>query len=189
MTEGQAEVDFLTALARSTPDKIAAIDDRPDGSVALATFAKLEARANRLANALLSEGIEPHDRVAWCGPNSIDALVITHVARKICVTPVAINYRLTDDEMAFVVRDSGAVAAWIDAEYAERFARIHASAPNLQERSSWPAAMPRHRRSTYRARRQPPCTTHPVPRDARKAPSALQRVGRTRPRSCRTCST
>ncbi len=133
MTEGQAEVDFLTALARSTPDKIAAIDDRPDGSVALATFAELEARANRLANALLSEGIEPHDRVAWCGPNSIDALVITHVARKICVTPVAINYRLTDDEMAFVVRDSGAVAAWIDAEYAERFARIHASAPNLQE--------------------------------------------------------
>ena len=43
------------------------------------------------------------------------------------------NYRLTDDEMSFVLSDSGAVAAWIDAEYAERFARISPGAPNLRE--------------------------------------------------------
>ena len=45
MAEAQVGVDFLTAHARATPDKIAAIDDRPDGSVQALTFAELEERA------------------------------------------------------------------------------------------------------------------------------------------------
>ena len=115
MAEAKAEADFLSEHARATPDKTAIIDDRPDGSVQRVSFAELEARANRLGHALLDAGVEPHDRVAWCGPNSIDALVITHATRKICVTPVAVNSRLTADEAAFVVRDCDAVVAWVDA--------------------------------------------------------------------------
>jgi len=133
MAEAKVGVDFLTAHARTTPDKVAVIDDRPDGSVQALTFAELEERANRLAHALLGVGLKPHDRVAWCGPNSIDALVITHASRKLCIAPVAVNYRLTDEEAAFVVSDSGVVAAWIDAECAERFARIRADTPGLRE--------------------------------------------------------
>ena len=130
--ERGGEVDFLTAHARATPDKIAAIDDRPDGTLAELSFAEVEARANRLAHALVALGAKPHDRVAWCGPNSIDCLILIHAARKVCLTPVAVNDRLTDDEAAFVIRDSGAVAAWIDAEWAPRFARIVEGAKDLR---------------------------------------------------------
>lgn len=129
----ESEIDFLTARARATPNKLAAVDDRLDGSVETYTFAELEARANRLARALLASGVTPHDRVAWCGPNSIDGLIITHAARKICVTSVAINYRLTDGEAAFVLNDSDAVVAWVDSEYADRFATIRERAPKLRE--------------------------------------------------------
>ena len=134
MAETGAEaLDFLTAHACATPEKTAVIDDRPDGSVRRLSFAEFEARSNRLARALLAAGVEPHDRVAWCGPNSIDALVIAHAARKICVTPVAVNYRLTEEEVTFVLNDSDAVIGWIDAEYAERFASIARSVPHLRE--------------------------------------------------------
>jgi len=133
MAEVGAEVDFLTGHARATPDKLAAVDDRPDGSVWKLSFAELEARANRLAHAFIELGLEPHDRVAWCGPNSIDVLVVMHAARKACVTAVAVNYRLGDDEVAYVLSDSGVSAAWIDAECAERFQRVRARAPKLSE--------------------------------------------------------
>jgi len=133
MAEADAGLDFLTAHARDVPEKTAVVDDRPDGALRTMTFGDLEARANRLGHALLAAGVKPHDRVAWCGPNSIDALAITHATRKICVTPVAVNYRLTDEEKAFVVSDSDAVVAWIDAEHAESFREIRPRAPKLRE--------------------------------------------------------
>jgi len=114
------------------PEKVAIIDDRPGDTVRTIDFATLEGRANSLARALLAEGVKPHDRVAWCGPNSIGALVLIHATRKICATPVAVNYRLTDDEAAFILSDSDAVVAWVDAEFAERFARIRKEAAALR---------------------------------------------------------
>ena len=129
--EGSA-LDFLTSHAEAMPDKVAIIDDRPSGVVRTIGFTALEERANRLAHALLSEGVKPHDRVAWCGPNSIDVLAFIHAARKICATPVAVNYRLTDDEAAFILNDSDSVVAWIDAEFAERFERIRGQVEGLR---------------------------------------------------------
>jgi len=132
MSEERPSADFLTSHASTMPGKIAIVDDRPDGTVRKIDFAGLEGRANQLAWALAAEGVRPHDRVAWCGPNSIDALILIHAARKLCATPVAVNYRLTEDEAAFILTDSDAVVAWVDAEFAERFARIQAGASALR---------------------------------------------------------
>lgn len=131
MTE--PDVDFLSAHAEAMPDKLAAVDDRPDGRLRKASFAQLEAAANRLAHALRDAGVKAHDRVAWCGPNSIDALLITHATRKLRATPVAVNYRFTDEEAAFVVADSDSGMAWVDAECAELFARVRPRTPKLRE--------------------------------------------------------
>ena len=49
------------------------------------------------------------------------------------MTPVVVNYRFTDAEVAFVAADSDARPLWIDAEHAVRFARIRPQLPALRE--------------------------------------------------------
>ncbi len=63
--------DFLTFYAQSQPDKLAVVDDRPDGTMTSLTFAELEARSNRLANVFIALGVGPGKKVVWCGQNSI----------------------------------------------------------------------------------------------------------------------
>jgi len=126
-----AAPDLLTLHARANPEKLAVIDDRPDGTLLSWSYAELETRANRLANVLLAHGVGPGDRVIWCGPNSPDVVTMTHAARKISATAVPLNYRFTPDEAAYVVDNCDAVFAWVDAEQAGLFAALGSRCPKL----------------------------------------------------------
>ena len=99
----QTDPDLLTLHARNHPEKPALIDDRPDGTALRLTFAELERYANRIANALLGLGVQPREKVLWCGPNSMHLVAMNHAARKIGVTAVPLNYRLSKEEAAYVV--------------------------------------------------------------------------------------
>ncbi len=121
--------DLLSVHAREIGDKAAIIDDRPGEPVVTLTYAELEAYANRVAHAMLSVGVEPGDKVMFCGQNSARLLAFTHSARKVGATAVPLNYRLTDEEAAYVVDNSDAVLAWVDAGEAALFSRIRAAAP------------------------------------------------------------
>ena len=69
--------DFLTAYSLTQPDKLAMIDDRPDGTVLSLTFSELNAKSNQLANVLLDMGVRPGDsKVVWCGQNSIGLVLM-----------------------------------------------------------------------------------------------------------------
>jgi long-chain acyl-CoA synthetase len=125
--------DFLTAYAQAQPSKLAVVDDRPDGTVQQLTFAELEAEANRLGNVLLGLGAEPGRKVLWCGQNSIGAVTIVNAARKIGVTAVPLNYRLSPDEAAYVVDHCDAGLVLTDAEFAPLFESIRASIPKVQQ--------------------------------------------------------
>ena len=59
--------DILSVYARSQPDKPGVIDDRPDGTVVVWTYAELDAQANRVANLLLSLGAGPVSRCCGAG--------------------------------------------------------------------------------------------------------------------------
>ena len=72
--------DTLTIYAQTQPDKPGVIDDRPDGTVVTWTYAELEAQSNRVANLLLSLGIEPGTKVLWCGPNSPEVVAAMSAA-------------------------------------------------------------------------------------------------------------
>ena len=124
-----AEPDILTTWASATPDKLAVID--PDESVTL-DYAELEARSNRLANGLRELGLRAGDRVVWCGPNSVEVLVVLNAARKIGLVAVPLAYRFTADEMRFVIGDSGALAVLVDAEQADRIAAIRDDLPEVK---------------------------------------------------------
>jgi acyl-CoA synthetase (AMP-forming)/AMP-acid ligase II len=110
--------DLLTLYASSQPGKLAVIDDRPGTSAVSWTYARLEAEANRLANALASLGVGPGDKVIWCGPNSAQVVAVTNATRKLGAVAVPLNYRLTAAEARYIVAHSDACAAYVDAEYA-----------------------------------------------------------------------
>ena len=90
--------DVLTTYAGLQPDKIAVIDDRPNGDVRQCTYAELEARSNQVAHVLADLGIGPGTKVAWCGQNSTGIVEVINASRKLGATAVPVNYRLSDDE-------------------------------------------------------------------------------------------
>ena len=100
-------VDFLTYFAGGCPDKLALIEDPLPGQRGNRirwSFRELEEESNRLANALLSLGVGPGDKVIWCGANSSGIVRIVHAMRKLGATAVPLNYRLTSEEAAYVTR-------------------------------------------------------------------------------------
>jgi acyl-CoA synthetase (AMP-forming)/AMP-acid ligase II len=125
--------DFLTLYAQIQPDKAAVIDDRPDGRMTSLTFAALNEQSNRLANVLLGLGVRPGEtKVVWCGQNSIGLVTMVNAARKLGVTAVPLNYRLSDEEAAYVTDHCDASVVYVDAEFASTFERIHDAIPQVQ---------------------------------------------------------
>src|SRR6201993_4548326 len=116
--------DILSIYAQSQPDKPGVIDDRPDGTVVLWTYAELEAQSNRVANLLLSLGAGPGQKVLWCGPNSPEVVAVMSATRKIGAVAVPLNYRLMPEEALYVINHSDARVVYVDAEYAPMFAAL-----------------------------------------------------------------
>ncbi len=125
--------DFLTAYALTQPDKLAVVDDRPNGKVTTLTYGQLNEQANRLANVLLAMGAMPGDtKVVWCGQNSPGLVVMVNAARKLGVTAVPLNYRLSDEEATYVTDHCDASIVYVDAEFAPMFERIRHDLPKVE---------------------------------------------------------
>ncbi len=128
----QETPDYLEAFAASQPDKPALIDDRPDGTLHQWTYAELNRRVNVLAHAMRRAGIEAGSTILWCGQNSPEVVRMVQAARKSGVTAVPVNYRLSPEEAAYVVDNSDATFAWIDAEFVSLFESIRSATPKLE---------------------------------------------------------
>ncbi|MEY2415894.1 MAG: long-chain acyl-CoA synthetase, partial [Ilumatobacteraceae bacterium] len=125
--------DFLAAYSVTQPDKPAVIDDRPGGDITMLTFGQLNEQTNRLANVLLDLGIRPGDtKVVWCGQNSPGLVVMINAARKLGVTAVPLNYRLSDEEATYVTDHCDATIVYVDAEFAPMFERIRKGLPQVE---------------------------------------------------------
>jgi len=124
--------DFLTSHAQSQPDKPAVIDDRGHGEPVRWTYRELEERANRLANALVSLGVQRGEKVIWCGPNSPQVVAAIGATRKMGAVAVPLNYRLTADEARYVIAHSDATVAYVDAEHAPMFERLQGGLDRLR---------------------------------------------------------
>src|SRR5258708_35261816 len=135
--------DLLSIYAESQPNKPAVVDDGGGGDVARWTYAELEAGANRLGNALVSLGVTPGEKVIWCGPNSRQVVAVVNAARKAGAVAVPLNYRLTPEEALYVIDNSDATIAYVDAEHAPMFAalrdRLHQPRPGLRDGGPAPA--------------------------------------------------
>jgi len=126
-------VDPLTMVAAVQPDKLAVIDDRPDGTLIKWTFGELEAHANRLGRGLQALGLKPGTRIISCGRNSPWLVAFGAASRKIGTTSVPLNYRLAPEEAAYVVDNSDAELVFADAEYAPLFEQIRSDIPKVKQ--------------------------------------------------------
>ncbi|MFK7977257.1 MAG: long-chain fatty acid--CoA ligase [Halioglobus sp.] len=89
------------------------------------TFGQLNERSNRVANALLTMGIAPGERVAVLLKNSIEFVETYFAVAKIGAVLVPINCRLVAAEIAYILQDSGAQALVFDSDFDETVADLH----------------------------------------------------------------
>ncbi|MCB0984240.1 MAG: AMP-binding protein, partial [Ilumatobacter sp.] len=105
---------------------------RAGAGVRTLTFKELNERANQMANALLGLGARPGEtKVVWCGQNSSGLVVMINAARKLGITAVPLNYRLSDEEAAYVTDHCDATIVYVDAEFAPMFSRIRGDLPKV----------------------------------------------------------
>ncbi len=101
--------DALRRSAARSPEKDAVIFGERRWS-----YAELDAGANRVANALLAQGLEKGDRVAAYGMNS-DAYVLLWLG---CVRAglihVPVNFHLAGEELLYLLNQSGSKALFYD---------------------------------------------------------------------------
>jgi acyl-CoA synthetase (AMP-forming)/AMP-acid ligase II len=127
-------MDSLTQHAEANGDHAAVIVDAAGGARPSATsYAELEAEANRLARALLSLGASPGDRIAWCGPNSLQVVTTLHASRKVGLTSVPVSYRFNASEMQYVIDNADATLVVVDAEQAPLVASVRDQLPEVRE--------------------------------------------------------
>ncbi|MFP5489520.1 MAG: AMP-binding protein, partial [Acidimicrobiia bacterium] len=124
--------DLLTAHAATQPDKPAVVDDRGVDGRRTLTYAELEVRSNQLAHVFVDHGVTAGSKVVWCGQNSVGIVEMVNAARKIGATAVPLNYRLSDEEAAYVTDHSDASAVYTDVAYAPMFARIRDRIPQVE---------------------------------------------------------
>src|SRR5918995_2736966 len=99
--------DLLRLHADASGDRAAVIvDEAGGGHPAAVMFEQLNTSVNRLAHALRALGMQPGERLVWCGPNSLEILVTINAARKAGLVAVPLSYRFNADEMRYVIDNS-----------------------------------------------------------------------------------
>jgi fatty-acyl-CoA synthase len=82
------------------------------------SYAQFAERVQRLAGALLAAGVLPGDRVAFLCPNTPPLLEAHHACPLIGAVLVAINTRLSAEEISYILDHSGAKMLFVDGELA-----------------------------------------------------------------------
>jgi fatty-acyl-CoA synthase len=113
--------EFVARSARRVPD-VPALVYRGRAL----SFAELDRRANRLANALAAGGVRRGDRVALLMRNRLELVEAFLGCQKLGACAVPVNFRLVEAEVDYVVRNAGAAALVADGELAATAGRVAA---------------------------------------------------------------
>jgi fatty-acyl-CoA synthase len=105
--------ELLARNARREPNRTALVY----GDESL-TFAELDTRVNRLANALADRGVRRGDHVAVLMYNSLAVVESYFACQKLGACPVPVNFRLAASELAYIFEDSDSVAVLTDDQLA-----------------------------------------------------------------------
>lgn len=103
--------DLPATLAATVADKPALVmSDR------VLTYTDFERQTNIIARALIRDGLTAGDRIAFLGRDSIDGLCLLFGVARAKGVCVPINWRLAADEIAYIIKHSGARSLFVDHE-------------------------------------------------------------------------
>ncbi|WP_284035462.1 long-chain-fatty-acid--CoA ligase [Neobacillus sp. 114] len=106
----------LLVTSSRYPDKTALVDTFQNIKL---SYKNLNNRVNRLANALLSLGIQKGDRISILLVNCFQYVEITYAAAKLGAIMVPLNYRLKEKEIKFIIQDCTPKLFIVGNEYRE----------------------------------------------------------------------
>ena len=110
---------LLLRSARRWPDAPALVEEQT-----VLTHGQAAARARTAAGRLAARGVRPGDRVALALPNGWRYAVAYYAVQLAGATAVLVNTRFAPPEIEYVLGDSGACAAVVDAETAARVPQL-----------------------------------------------------------------
>jgi acyl-CoA synthetase (AMP-forming)/AMP-acid ligase II len=117
---------LLTRHARYRPDHLAVVF----GEHRL-TFRQFNARVNRLANALLAEGLGKGDKVATILPNCLELLEVYGAAAKTGTVVVPLSPLLQESGLASLLENSDAALVVTTGTFADALGRVRARLPGI----------------------------------------------------------
>ncbi|HVV07651.1 long-chain-fatty-acid--CoA ligase [Amycolatopsis sp.] len=120
---GMTMGDQLARHARVIPGRIAFKYNEISRS-----YAEIDERVSRLANALRERGTGYGDRVVVLGLNTLEVLETYLASTRLGAICVPVNFRLVADEIAYVLEDAGAGAIVVHAPLADTMAKAREKA-------------------------------------------------------------
>jgi long-chain acyl-CoA synthetase len=121
--------DVVREVAAKRPDQVAIRHGERE-----LTYAQLDERASRLAQALLASGVRSGSRIAYLDRTSPEVIELFFAAAKIGAVTVPLNWRLAPPELARVLEDAQPpvfIAGATYAEVAQELAQGLTPAPRL----------------------------------------------------------
>lgn len=113
---------FLTKRAMLNPHQEAYVDG---SSPIRLTFSELNARCNRLANALHAADVQKGERIGLLLMNSTEFMEAYFAAAKVGAVVVPLNWRLVPDELEFILKDSGTTLLIFGEEFVATVSELH----------------------------------------------------------------
>jgi acyl-CoA synthetase (AMP-forming)/AMP-acid ligase II len=140
-TVGEASTvgGLLLRSARRWPDSPALVEEQT-----VLTHGQAAARARTVAGRLAARGVRPGDRVALALPNGWRYAVAYYGVQLAGATAVLVNTRFAPPEIEYVLADSGAAAAVVDAGTTARVPQLcpHLDAGELTAPGGEPSDLP-----------------------------------------------
>ncbi|MFI7671341.1 acyl-CoA synthetase [Nocardia sp. NPDC049526] len=109
------------------PDRVALADDGRE-----VTYAQLEERANKLANYLLQQGVQPGDKVGIYSRNTVEAVEAMVAVFKARAVMINVNFRYVENELQYIFDNSDMVALIHERRYSDRVAGVRPNTPLLK---------------------------------------------------------
>ncbi len=125
---------LVSKRAMLRPDQDAVVDIASQRRL---TYSELDARCNRLANALVDGGLETGDRVATLLMNGSEFVEVFFGAARVGGVIVSLNWRLVADELSFILDDAGAETLVFGTAFCEVVADLHARGGEGTKVTNW----------------------------------------------------